>query len=337
MTALQGLRPRGIEAMMGGYSIGSSRTPIYMPIIDNNILITSSDERSVALDSIVTIFAECLGQDYMQLGSMMGTKLGTSSLGVSFDATLIQDLLDAGLEYVVAGDGKLLAMMHIHRSVLVLRQLEGTNGSATSSILPISLSKRRKDMSRVFRNKLSPEDKLSLKVNSNFDLALLSLRDHHGDDCWIDAHLENVWRAMFEATPPQLIVFELWYNDELIAADFGHSCAGGKSFYVATRFFSRHNEKHKLLQPGFLLALAETKALKDRGYFLWDLGGVNRCPLMQYKYDLTGESVERPIALQIFRDIRNAPSHNDLYSASVPPFHQNMIISEKLGLDDLLS
>jgi len=33
----------------------------------------------------------------------------------------------------------------------------------------------------------------------------------------------------------QLEVFELWYGDELVAADFAHSIHGGKIYYVATR------------------------------------------------------------------------------------------------------
>ena len=36
------------------------------------------------------------------------------------------------------------------------------------------------------------------------------------------------------------------------------------------------------MMPGFLLALVEIKILKDLGCHLWDLGGVNSCPLMRW-------------------------------------------------------
>jgi hypothetical protein len=35
---------------------------------------------------------------------------------------------------------------------------------------------------------------------------------------------------MYAATPPQLLVFELWVGDELVAADFGHPTAHNKRF-----------------------------------------------------------------------------------------------------------
>ena len=43
--------------------------------------------------------------------------------------------------------------------------------------------------------------------------------------------LEAVWRHMFRQTPPQLQVFELWYGDELVAADFGHPVCLGMLYY----------------------------------------------------------------------------------------------------------
>lgn len=60
-------------------------------------------------------------------------------------------------------------------------------------------------------------------------------------------------------------MFELWYGDNLIAADFGHPV--GSSFYVATRFFVRD---FKRFQPGFLLAFIEMGILKKWGLSVWD-------------------------------------------------------------------
>jgi hypothetical protein len=36
---------------------------------------------------------------------------------------------------------------------------------------------------------------------------------------------------MSRQTPPQLLVFELWYGDELVAADFGHPVCNGMHCY----------------------------------------------------------------------------------------------------------
>lgn len=33
-------------------------------------------------------------------------------------------------------------------------------------------------------------------------------------------------------TPPQLLVFELWYGDELVAADFGHPVCHGMCCHI---------------------------------------------------------------------------------------------------------
>jgi hypothetical protein len=142
-------------------------------------------------------------------------------------------------------------------------------------------------MPRIFRNKAKRS--LSLRINSNLSLAVSKLRLHHGEasgECWAGPKLEAVWHLMTLTSPPQLVVFELWYGDELIAADFAHPVAGGRIFYVATRYpappssssplftmfhffhcisFFERSEEIKQLQPGFLLALLECKFLRDRG------------------------------------------------------------------------
>ena len=163
-------------------------------------------------------------------------------------------------------------------------------------------------------------------------------------------------RYMFNSTHPQLLIFELWFNDVLIAADFTHPCCHGLSVYVATRFYDRETVSLKHLQPGFLLALAETKQLRDYGVHLWDLGGVNTCPLMMYKYDLTGIPLSRPQFLSIFKNIRNQYQSNKnieetavnvtdglLVSNTEPRgkslfnLTNNMVLVDRICVDDLLN
>ena len=71
-----------------------------------------------------------------------------------------------------------------------------------------------------------------------------------------------------------------------------------------------YNEKIKQLQPGFILSFASCKILKDVGCEIWDLGGVDLCPLMRYKIDLTGDPVQRPLALALFRTARDNINSN---------------------------
>jgi hypothetical protein len=56
-----------------------------------------------------------------------------------------------------------------------------------------------------------------------------------------------------------------------------------RAVYVATRYCS---DGHRALQPGFLLGLLAQSLLARMGFLLWDLGGVDRTPGMQYKLDL---------------------------------------------------
>ena len=134
---------------------------------------------------------------------------------------------------------------------------------------------------------------------------------------------------MAATSPPQLMVFELYYGDTLVAADFAHPSCGGTGVYVATRFSARghsttssglesatlsEEDAHAIrtMQPGFILALIECRWLQERGCQLWDLGGYNLSPLMQYKLDLAGPPQQRPHALHEFRSCvkkRNGTTH----------------------------
>lgn len=133
----------------------------------------------------------------------------------------------------------------------------------------------------------------------------------------------QVWLLMAATSPPQLMVFELYYGDTLVAADFAHPICGGRSVYVATRFSARGHSKTsslsletqdetsnlpdeseiRTMQPGFILALVECRWLQERGCEMWDLGGYNLSPLMQYKLDLAGQPQSRPFALHEFRQL----------------------------------
>lgn len=170
-------------------------------------------------------------------------------------------------------------------------------------VMPVQLRRRAKDMQRVFRNNVKKP--LSLRLNSDFNLAIQKLRDHHGSDCWVGPALQSVWRCMAATSPPQLLIFELWYGDDMIAADYAHPTNGGSSVYVATRFFDRSVAVRNLI-PGFLLALVETKFLQRQGCHIWDLGTANLCPLMRYKLDLTGEPYDRPQAFYELASAANA-------------------------------
>jgi hypothetical protein len=174
---------------------------------------------------------------------------------------------------------------------------------------------------------------LSLRVNTNLDLSLELLRRHHGCECWVNTQLEAVWRLMAATSPPQLMVFELWYGDEMIAADFAHPTNGGRTVYVATRFFNRGDDVRQI-QPGFVLAFAECKYLRDRGCRIWDLGGINLNPLMRYKLDLAGEPFERPVALGEFFASRRLDDTLDIGMMNI---RSNATIVENLTFDDLIS
>ncbi|CAE8634366.1 unnamed protein product, partial [Polarella glacialis] len=112
--------------------------------------------------------------------------------------------------------------------------------------------------------------------------ALRLLREHHTDS-WVGPCLEAVWAKL--RSQKMVFAFELWLHEagkepRIVAADFGHPHTCGRAYYVATRFFDR---EARTLQPGFVLAFAEAECLRRAGFELWDLGGADRSPMMQYK------------------------------------------------------
>ena len=275
------------------------------------------------LHSCMQQLSETLVMDAISIGSVMGYTLNDNNVAES--AAIIASLMEVGIAYVTSESGKLMGLMPMERSLLVLndpansdREISSrqTNNvwvdpsAATQStinatavtpitgtkvpfVIPPALRKRSKDMLRVFRNNV--KQPLSLRLNTNFDLAIQKLHEHHGSDCWVGLALQKVWKCMMQTSPPQLLIFELWYGEEMIAADFAHPVCNGRSVYVATRFNDR-SAQYRNLMPGFMLALVVTKYLQEQGCCVWDLGTVNLCPLMRYKLDLTGEPLSRPVA-----------------------------------------
>ena len=313
IAAMHGIRPNGFELIFGSPPTEKEKLTC-LPSISLESFVNTNE-----LDNLASIFSETLTGDVIQVGSMLGTKL--DSTNPAEGAALISCLLNSGFAYVV-GEGKVLALLNYRRSVLELSDstfigdfdcfsLDSSSSSAVAfkaaGKLPIPLAKRILQLPRIFRTKLTdPNKKLQLRLTTNLSLSLEKLRAHHGSDCWVGPELEAVWRLMSQTSPPQLYCFELWWGDDLIAGDFAHLTANGRSVYVATRFFSRDNPQHKQIMPGFVLALAACKILQECGVFLWDLGGIDGCPLMQYKLSLAGEPLERPVALEKFRRAKKA-------------------------------
>jgi hypothetical protein len=106
-----------------------------------------------------------------------------------------------------------MATLNLRRSVLKL-----------NSVLPPPHSaKRLRELSRVLRAaQRQGGAEISLRLNTNIELAIAKLRAHHKDDCWVGPMLEEVWKLMTKTSPPQLMVFELWLGEEMVAADFTH-------------------------------------------------------------------------------------------------------------------
>eukprot|EP01032_Pedospumella_encystans_P020416 gene20416-23189_t len=255
------------------------------------------------LHSCMQQLSETLVMDAISIGSVMGYTLNDNNVAES--AAIIASLMEVGIAYVTSESGKLMGLLPMERSLLVLhypansdqemssRQTNnvwvdtsaatqsttnatavtpGSTGTNVPFVIPSALRKRSKDMLRVFRNNV--KQPLLLRLNTNFELAIQKLHEHHGSDCWVGLALQKVWKCMMQTSPPQLLIFELWYGEEMIAADFAHPVCNGRSVYVATRFNDR-SAQYRNLMPGFMLALVVTKYLQEHGCCVWDLGTVN--------------------------------------------------------------
>ena len=291
---MEAMRPMGSRKAKDGEMVMQKHLS-YSPILDLEVIVDRS-----RLELFVRTHSECLFGDALQISSMMGYTIQEHS--ISETCAVLTTLLNSGMGYVASKTHKLMGLLPLNRSMVVLNSSSSEAKFYISEVLlelPKTLIKRSKDMHRIFRNKVKKT--LSLRLNSDIDTAISLLREHHGEDCWVGTELEKAWRLMAAATPPMFMVSEWWYGDSMIAADFCHPICGGRSVYVATRFFIRDSEVRHI-QPGFLLALAECQVLKKSGCLVWDLGGVNMCPLMRYKYDLAGTPVERPEAMYVLSE-----------------------------------
>ena len=115
--------------------------------------------------------------------------------------------------YVASPSDTLMATLNLRRSVLQLN-------TATA---PPHSAKRLRELARVLRSaQKQGSAAISLRLNTNIELATAKLRAHHKDDCWVGPALEETWKLMAKTSPPQLMVFELWLGEEMIAADFTH-------------------------------------------------------------------------------------------------------------------
>lgn len=273
-----------MSSMFSPQAVSSTRTAVMFPAISMELFDSS---RQDDLDSQVLDLSERLCGGVVMFGGMMTLQMGKDAV---YEASVIQSALNSGIAYV-SSDGGLIGLMSSKSASLDL----------SKPICSKAIWKRVKDAKRIIRNVLKGRN-VSLRINTDFDLVIEKLKAHH-DTSWVDDKLLTVWKHMWDHN--QLIVFELWLDDTLIAADIGHPVAGGASFYVATRFF---DAEYRKFQPGFLLAFSEVFALKNIfGVGMWDLGGYDGNPQMAYKA-LVSDILDRPQALHRFKTSRS--KHN---------------------------
>lgn len=320
LNLLENLKPSQLDSFMDNEQ--SDDIMCFMPTISLEIL-----ANPLQLVKAASNLSEKTFGDAVLIGSRGEAHIGgytmRSSSNCSLSCSILTSLLNVGMAYVATTGSKLMAHFPMWRSTLRLQPNE--NKLITEDFLdmiPYQLKKRIKDMKRIFRNKI--KKKLSFRLNFDLRNAISLLREHHGVECWVGPEMEEVWMMMASTTPPQLMAFQLYYGERLIACDFAHPVCGGKSVYVATRFSARGHSKTRgdsmiidedeaairTMQPGFILALAECNWLKEHGCKMWDLGGYTRSPLMQYKLDLTGQPKQRPHALYEFRNITEQKSNH---------------------------
>jgi hypothetical protein len=186
----------------------------------------------------------------------------------------LDSLLCAGLGYVCQ-DSMLLGLFGCRRAFAVLQS------EICGERFPTVPAARDKETRRVLRNVLKGR-RVELRINSDMEQCLKLLQNHHGSRNWVNQDLADLWRWM--AQRDQFVVFELWVDDELLAADFGHYYLSGRCFYVSTRCYS---SAHRRYQPGFVLAALSTDYLRSAGVLVWDLGDFDGSAAMSYKRSLT--------------------------------------------------
>jgi hypothetical protein len=236
------------------------------PVIDQNTL----SNQDLLNNRVAELYESLVGQVVFLIAEApIEYSLKTRSFAESAD-TIIR-ILTAGLGYVAQEDS-ILGLMGFRRAYLVLGELCGETYPRDPR-----LTARTKDVNRVLRNVLR-DRKVELRINSSFDESFALLSNHHGSRSWASGSLKELWRWMLHHD--KLHVFELWVDEELVAADFGHFYAGGSAFYVCTRCYS---ESYRRIQPGFILAHKSVEYLSERNVRVWDLGDYDGSPQMSYK------------------------------------------------------
>jgi len=246
----------------------------YLPTIPSQLL-TKVDIG--ALDRTIDEYLETVMGGACMLDSMFGFRLGVANAEqVQQSAAVIQTALSAGFGYVTSTGGRLILTLDMLRAALPLQPMSHHS----------KLRARKTDVNRTLRNfqravsqetsaptperkealplSLSSGARLSLRVNTNFKLAVENLRAHH-KQAWVGHELEVIWKYMHERR--QMIIFELWLiegaNDskmEMIAADVGHPV--GHNFYVATR---SSNTNTNLCSQGFCWRCWRSKCWQQLG------------------------------------------------------------------------
>ncbi|CAJ1418758.1 unnamed protein product, partial [Effrenium voratum] len=265
--------------------------------------------------SKVTRWLESLVDEQISVGNPMAPfEIHSRDPGVQEVLAAVHSSLSLGLGYVsaqgeISESSKLVVLLDRVRASLPLH--------APQDFLRERRRKDRlKDVCRVLRSAKKRGQRLSLSVNTDFAGALKALQEHH-EDTWVGPALEAVWEIMRQQK--RVFAFELRLHEEgkaprLIAADFGHAHTFGRAYYVATRFFDR---SERTLQPGFVLAYAEAECLRRAGFELWDLGGADHSPMMQYKPQVALEMHRSEYLLRLWEIARAEYANTEDPSASL--------------------
>lgn len=336
----------------------------YHPVLPLEVIMNSS-----RLQQSISWYSESLLMDAIFIQSMLGYSIKEVDNSIEQTCQILKQILDNGLTYVISQpSAKLIILYPLHRSMIFLQNrydictsmdivshttstlLESsmkpeiiydsnytTFHKSHQSYIPLTLQKRIKDFPRIFRNKI--QKKLSFRINTNFDYSLHVLREHHGNNCWINSDLEIIWRYLL--IQKQFYIFELWYDDTiLLAADYCHLSNNNRSIYVATRYHNNSSNEYKTFQSGYLLSSISCQYLQQKGYLLWDLGGIDMCPLMKYKYDLCGESYHRAESFYLLKKLQQyTPSSTDMStgmsSSSTIPYQGGEVIDEGVIIENI--
>lgn len=144
------------------------------------------------------------------------------------------------------------------------------------------------------RKKLK-RSKHRLTIDKTFESVVQSVREQHGDDCWIVDPLLESFQVMRSNGPlledVQVHSIELWdERGSLIAGELGYSFGAYYCSMTGFRTVSGSG-KVQLIALGLLL--------RRLGFKIWDLGME-----MAYKIDIGASLMDRKVFVSIIRDVR---------------------------------